>query len=289
MGKKRNNAAKKKQVAKKKKLSSAYGVSVSKGGTIARNNGVILDARPISDGGSRAKKGNVAATKVGGSTKSNDRSSTTNCDNTRDNMSCDTGKRSRGGHGENDEFQLMHASLEERSLASQARKDDLQKCRKERLNKQKKGWGNFARPSATNFAPATLTLAPKTTQELMDDAAEQVARGMNEIGQRAASVPSDGATAMPGQSTLASAASLNWKLRVSNVSNQAQQQSQNQDNPFAALDEDSDSDNEWADKKAKVVQQFQFQAASFSFQQTISAPQVEGPSIGGDDDFDPDL
>lgn len=275
MGKKRNNAAKKKQVAKKKRLSSAYGVSVLKGGTIASKNGV-LNADPINAGNSHDKRQKITA-KTSASHKKNDSggmfSSTQDA----------PGKRTRDRQDENDEFERMHASLEERSLALQARKGDQRRSKKERQKRQK-GWGKFARPSS-NFAPATLTLAPKSTRELVDDAADQVARGMNEIGQRETHL-SDGTLAKPGQSSLAAAASLNWKMRVSNVADPVQQ-SKNQTNSFAALGGDSDSDNEWADKKARVVQQFQFKPASFSFQPAISNPLAMGPAV--DDDFDPDL
>ncbi|KAL7536978.1 hypothetical protein ACHAXR_007517 [Thalassiosira sp. AJA248-18] len=283
MGKKRNNATKKKQAAKKKKLSSAYGVSVLKGGTIARNNGV-LDTNCDADGNPQTKK------QIGASSKGSANSTQPHSNGSGNNGTTsthDTGKRSHTSRNENDEFKRMHDSLEERSLALQARTDDQRRSKKARQKHTKKGWGKFARPSTTNFAPATLTLAPKTTQELMDDAADQVAQGMVEIGQRT-SIPLDGlAPTVPGQSSLAAAASLSWKLRVSNVSNQVQQP-QNQNNSFAAFHEDSDSDNDWSDKKTKPIQQFQFQPASFSFQPAISNPSVE-VAAGADDDVDPDL
>mmetsp|Transcript_22759 Transcript_22759/g.38956 ORF Transcript_22759/g.38956 Transcript_22759/m.38956 type:complete len:269 (-) Transcript_22759:42-848(-) len=268
MGKKRTNAAKKKQAAKKKKLSATYGVSVLKGGTHAKNNGTI--AVNINTDSSTSKKHKGAASNGEGNSK-----------NTPMDATMTLGRRSRGRNDENNEFQRMHASLEERSLALQARKDDQKRSKKERQKHQKKGWGKFVRP--TNFAPATLTLAPKSTQQLVDDAADHVARGMNEIGQRAVN-PLDGLSVAPGQSSLAAAASLNWQMRVSNVANQAPQ-TQNQNNSFAVLGDDSDSDNEWVDKKKKAVQQFQFKPASFSFQPAVSNTLASS----GRDEIDPDL
>lgn len=283
MGKKRTNTAKKKQAAKKKKLSSTFGVSVLKGGTLASQNGVILDANPIADGNksqNKKQKGNnakkIAPEKNLGNRK-----------NTLLQTSAIPGKRTRDRQGENDEFDRMHASLEERSLASRARIEDQQRGKKARQKtRQKKGWGRFARPLNTNFAPATLTLAPKTTQELVDDAANQVAQGMVEIGQSRTTYPLGGVSAMAGQSSLAAAANFNWKMGVSNVSDRAEQP-QNHSNAFAAFEGDSDSENEWGDKKAQVIQQFQFKPASFSFQAPTLNPQVMGPAL--DDDFDPDL
>lgn len=289
MGKKRTNATKKKQAAKKNKLSSAFGVSVLKGGTISRNNGRLDPA---------AVDGNAHAKKLGGGPSLNKdmtakTAPATGNDNT---MQMDApGKRPRGSNGENDEFRRQHASLEERSLALQARKDEQRRVKKGmRKHQQQKGWGKFARPS-TNFAPATLTLAPKTTQQLVDDAANQLVQGMDEIGQRVASVA-------PGQSTLAAAAGLNWQMRVSDANAEAAQaDTQARNNPFAALDDDSDSDNEWSDMKPKkTVQQFQFQPASFSFQPaSFSIPQApvepavnsftSHAPVGADDDEDPDL
>jgi len=284
MGKKRTNTAKKKQAAKKKKLSSTFGVSVLKGGTLASQNGVILDANPVADGNksqTKKQKGNnakkIAPEKNHGNGKNN----------TFMQASAVPGKRTRDRQGEKDEFDRMHASLEERSLASRARKEDQQRGKKARQKtRQKKGWGKFARPENTNFAPATLTLAPKTTQELVDDAANQVAQGMVEIGQSMATNPLGGVSAMAGQSSLAAAANFNWKMHASNVSDRAEQP-QNHSNAFAALEGDSDSDNEWGDKKAQPIQQFQFKPASFSFQAPTLNPQVMGPAL--DDDFDPDL
>mmetsp|Transcript_41870 Transcript_41870/g.75441 ORF Transcript_41870/g.75441 Transcript_41870/m.75441 type:complete len:282 (-) Transcript_41870:52-897(-) len=281
MAKKRANATKKKQVARKKRLSSTYGVSVLKGGTQARKNGALdANANPVVDGNSHAQKQNGASSNGEGNAKNialaHNRS---NGNNTLMSTQVIQGKRSRDRQGENDEFQRMHASLEERSRALKARKDD-QRSKKGRQKQQKKGWGKFATP--TNFAPATLTLAPKTTQELVNDAADQVAQGMNEIGQQARN-PFYGVSTIPGQSSLAAAASLNWEMQVlSNVGNQAPQ-SENQKNSFAAFDEDSDSDNEWGSTKIKAIQQFQFKPASFSFQPTISNPPAD------DDDIDPDL
>jgi hypothetical protein len=124
------------------------------------------------------------------------------------------------------------------------------------------------------------------TQELVDDAADRMAEGMNEIGQRAQRVNNPllhGLSATPRQSSLAAAASLNWNMRESSVANQlSEPQAQTKNNPFIAFEDDSDSENEWASKKDVKAQQFQFQPASFSFQPTIShAPQ--------DEYVDPDL
>ena len=286
MGKKRNNAAKKKQAAaKKKRLSSAYGVSVLKGGTLARKNGV-LDASPGADGKAQAKKQSNATSSIGAGAKA------ISPGQQRDNGSGAAreipGKRPRDTvASENDEFRRLHASLEERSLALQARKAEQMRGKKQRKKQQRKGWGGkFAGPSAaTTFAPATLTLGPKSTEELMDDAADCVAQGMNEIGQRA-ELSADGAIATEGRSSLAAAASMSWKLRVSNVASEAmQQQSQNKNNAFAALEDDSDSDNEWGETKSKPpVHPFQFQPASFTFQ-----PSGSSSTAVADDDLDPDL
>ena len=290
MGKKRNNAAKKKQATKKKKqkLSSAYGVSVLKGGTIAQNNGV-LPANAIADGSNAKKQTNGSSSQHNASGNSMLTSSGAN-----------TGRRSLGStNNEHDEFHRMHASLEERSLALQKQKDDHRRSKKTRQKQQKKkGWGGkFATPG-TNFAPATLTLAPKTTQQLVDDAADHIAIGMNESGQRSSMISTDamggveGARmAIPGKSSLSAAAGVNWQTRVSNVSNSAQQEeAQQQNNPFAAFDEDSDSDTEWGEQKSKPVPKFQFQPASFSFQPTFANPPPSATVVAEPGaDIDPDL
>ncbi|KAL7531038.1 hypothetical protein ACHAWF_003605 [Thalassiosira exigua] len=276
MGKKRNNAAKKKQAAKKKRLSSAFGVSVLKGGTIARNNGHLEN--PLADGSTR--KQNRLLSRGEGKTKGK-------APESRDEAhapSRDTGKQSQSSNDENNEFQRLQASLEERSLASQVRKGELVMDKKARLKRQKKGWGKFARPSSTNFSPATLTLAPKSMHELVDDAADRVAQGMGEIGGGTPDA-SDGSALVPGQSSLSAAASLSWKKRVSDVSSQVEQ-SQNQNNSFAALEEDSGDENDWADRNAKSFQPLQFNPASFSFQPKVSVASVAHDS-GGEDD--PDL
>ena len=269
MGKKKTNAAKKKQVAKKNRLSSAYGVSVLKGGTISRNNGVIdTKSTSVADGNSQAKTPSGTSTNGEGTAKN----TALNIDDrhipeifmpTRE----ISGQRPRVRHFENDEFQRLHASLEERSLALQSRKDEQRRSKKVRMQQQKKGWGKFARPSATYFPQATLTLAPKTTQELVDDATNRVAQGMAEIGQRAYN--SLDASAIPGQSSLATAAGLDWNLRSSSMTNQANTP-QHQHNPYAALDVESESDNDWAEAESKPMcaQQFQFKPASFAFQPT---------------------
>lgn len=317
MGKKRNNATKKKQAAaKKKRLSSTYGVSVLKGGIThcsKQNNAnasIGIDGKQGKKGGANNGEGNTKHI----------------LDNTL--LQQQPGKkRARNSNdiSEQDDFNHQYSSLEERSLALTARKAELQKKKKgNRRQQKKKGWGSkFAGPSSTTttvpkFAPATLSLAPKSTQQLVDDAANEVARGMNEIGSRSnhqqsmmVTNPVSGGTAvpytaLPGQSSLAAAASHNWKLRVSNLDTHTQQRkqqqaAQSQSNPYAALDTDSDddSDNEWSDKKKqKVVQQFQFKPASFSFQSSSATatsnnavsniPQIMGPSVE-DNDIDPDL
>jgi len=311
MGKKRNNATKKKQAAaKKKRLSSTYGVSVLKGGTThssKQNNAnasIGIDGKQGKKGGAVPNNGEVNNKHIP--------------DNSLQQQPGKKRSRNSNDGSEQDDFNHQYASLEERSLALQTRKAELQKKKKgNRRQQKKKGWGSkFAGPSniaTTKFAPATLTLAPKSTQQLVDDAANQVARGMNEIGSSSnhheqsmmVTNPIVGgtvsSTAIPGQSSLAAAASHNWKLRVSNLDTQTQQQvAQSQNNPYAALDTDSDddSDNEWSDrKKHKVVQQFQFKPASFSFQSSATTtsstvsndiPQIMGPSVE-DNDIDPDL
>lgn len=178
---------------------------------------------------------------------------------------------------EKNEFLRLHASLEERSLILQAQKDQQQKSKKHR-QKQKNGWGNFARPGSWNTAPATLTLAPKTTQQLVNDAADRVAQ-ISEIGQQRP--PPTSADVTPGTSSLAAAAGLDWMTNAARVN--SMQQSQNRLNSFAALDDGSDSENEWTEKKPAKVLQFHFQPASFSFQSNFVAV---GPS---EDDIDPDL
>jgi hypothetical protein len=302
MGKKRTSAAKKKQVAKKKKLSSAYGVSVLKGSTVSRNNGVIDAnfASPVGANTNSHVKNPIRTLAHGddGRATSINNSATTLKGNQKKSADATimqpreiSAQRLRVNHSENDEFHRLHASLEERSMALQARNNELCQRKKIRLQQQKKtkkGWGaNFAQPLVTtNFAEATLTLAPKTTQELVDDATNHVARGMSEIGQ---SVASNLLTSMSGQSSLAAAAGLDWKLRAYESSNMQTKQSnaspqlQHPNNPFAAFE--SDSDNEWTDKaddKPNSVQRFQFQPASFSFQPDV-------PQIALDDDIDPDL
>jgi hypothetical protein len=271
MGKKKtNNAAKKNQVAKKNRMSSAYGVSVLKGGTISRNNGVIdTKSTSVADGNSHVK--NPGTSTNGEGTAMNkalniyDRNSGKKIMPTREL----SGQRPLVRQVEHDEFQRLHASLEERSLALQARKDEQRRSKKVRLQQQKKGWGKFARPSSTNFAQATLTLTPKTTQELVDDATNRVALGMTEIGQGACN--SLDASAMPGQSSLATAAGLDWKLRTSSMTNQGNIP-QLLSNPYAGLDVESDSDNDWAeaDSKPMSAQKFQPRPASFAFQLTAS-------------------
>eukprot|EP00584_Thalassiosira_punctigera_P021473 CAMPEP_0172562810 /NCGR_PEP_ID=MMETSP1067-20121228/98508_1 /TAXON_ID=265564 ORGANISM="Thalassiosira punctigera, Strain Tpunct2005C2" /NCGR_SAMPLE_ID=MMETSP1067 /ASSEMBLY_ACC=CAM_ASM_000444 /LENGTH=284 /DNA_ID=CAMNT_0013353115 /DNA_START=97 /DNA_END=951 /DNA_ORIENTATION=+ len=284
MGKKRTNVAKKKLAAKKKRLSSTYGVSVLKGGTLASKNGV-LDENPIGNDNLHTRK------RTGHVTSSNDDRSATNQAYAKRHVNGkekptirESGKRTRDGQSENKEFERMHVSLEERCLAAQARKDDQRRSKKERQKYRKKGWGKFARPSTNNFTPATLTLTPKNTQELVDDAANQVAQGMNDIGQRAAQ-PVNGLSVMPGQSSLAAAAGLGWKMQASIAPNQTLPH-QNP-NSFAALGEDSDGDNEWTNKQTNKVQQFRFKPASFSFQSNISYVPAMGP--GANDDIDPDL
>ena len=287
MGKKKTNAVKKKQVAKKNRLSSAYGVSVLKGGTISRNNGVIdTKFTSVADGNSHAK--NLSGTSTNGEGTANNKALNFNDQNSAEIFMPTreiSGQRAQVRHVENDEFQRLHASLEERSLALQSRKDEQRRSKKERLQQQKKGWGKFARPSATNFTQATLTLAPKTTQELVDDATNRVAQGMAEIGQRACNALDS--TAMPGQSSLATAAGLDWKIRSSSMTNHANTPQHQINNVYAALDVESDSDNDWteAGSKPMCAQQFQFKPASFAFQPTASSSGFSN----GVDDIDPDL
>jgi hypothetical protein len=262
MGKKRGNSAKKKQAAKKK-ISSTFGVSVLKGGTIARNNGVIEI---------ESKNSTRAPTKKQAGQKSNP-AALHHLDDSKRIQS----KESQLNQNEKNEFLRLHASLEERSLISKARKDQQQKSKKQR-QKQKIGWGNFARPGSWNTTPATLTLAPKTTQQLVDDATDKVAQ-ISDIGQQRP--PPTAAEVAPGKSSLAAAAGLDWMTNA--VRMNSMQQSQNHLNSFADLDDGSDSENEWAEKKPAKVPQFQFQPASFSFHSNFFAV---GPS---EDDIDPDL
>lgn len=249
MGKKRNNAAKKKGA--KKKISATYGVSVLKGGTIARNNGVIetraMDGKAPISVNKQTTKPSVA--KVAQSHKEN------------------RGKGSSCGLSERDEFAWQHASLEERSLMQQS-----QKKQQREKKKQKQGWGgNFAGP--LSMAPATLNLT-KTTQQLVDDAANQITQ-MSDFGQRLA--PAE------GQSSLAAAAGSNWTANMMADKMEAKSQmEQAQVNSFAALNDDSDSDNEWECSNPPATQ-FQFQPASFSFQSSFIPV---GPN---EDDIDPDL
>lgn len=288
MGKKRTSTTKKKQIARKTKLSSTYGVSVLKGDTIARNNGV-LDSKLASIEGNSSAKNTIGSSGDGAKRITN---STASKRSTPIGFNRHTPGRHRPriGNSENDEFQHMHASLEERSLAIQARQDEQRQMKRNRQNcRQTKGFGTFARPStATLFAPATLTLAPKTTQELVDDATDQVSQGMNEFCRHATIEQMDGASEMPGLSSLAAVASLNWKIRVSNVTSQLPAQG-NHNNPYAALENDSDSDNSWAEKGRNLDRRrFQFKPASFSYQPTIVSNVSVVPPCSGDD-IDPDL
>mmetsp|Transcript_20067 Transcript_20067/g.41780 ORF Transcript_20067/g.41780 Transcript_20067/m.41780 type:complete len:284 (+) Transcript_20067:53-904(+) len=283
MGKKRNNSVKKKQAAKKNKLSSAFGVSVLQGGTIARTNG-FLDIIPMAVVTSKGMKQKAA-------TSTNYIGKTMKCDiaNTNIGNSQRNSSTPQKNHHEQNEFDRLHASLEERSLALQARKNDQLVNKKERRKQQKNGWGKFARPVQDKFAPATLNLDPKTTQELVDDAANQVAMGMKEIGQRAAinSFALLSAEPLPGQSSLAAAAGMNWKQRDSTNQNGDTKQTHNEKNPFAALNWGSDDDlDENYSKAAKSVPHLKFQPASFSFQSKITYPPPTGPL---NNDFDPDL
>eukprot|EP00985_Skeletonema_marinoi_P000054 scaffold16_cov176-Skeletonema_marinoi.AAC.9 len=271
MGKKRNNAAKKKKATKKQNLSAAFGVSVLKGGTIARNNGVI-NKNALADGQHAQSKN-----------KKMDKSNATAATSAAAVMSANeqSGNRSRNSN-ENDEFRRLHASLEERQLALQARQKECQKKKRGRKS-QKKGWGKFAHPSTkVEFASATLNLGPKSTEQLINEAADHVAMGMTDIGQSAVSNHYTAAPPTDGTSSLAAAAGLNWNMQSSNTNTSVQQPPPEQNNPFAAFDEDSDSDNEWSGKKADSTPQFQFQPASFSFQ---SAPAVTQHN----EDVDPDL
>jgi len=245
MGKKRNNGAKKKREAKKKKISASYGVSVLKGGTIARNNGVIETRIPIDSKPTNIQSPKNNASKMKRSVGLNQNP-----------------KKLTRGQSEHSEFLREQASLEERSLIQQAQKNHQRK-----MKKQKRGWASFAHPSS--LAPASFNPI-KTTQQLVDDAADQVAQ-MSDIGQRLA--PAE------GQSSLAAAAGSNWVANI--VQNKVETQQSHQ-NSFAALGDESDSENEWADMKPKVPQ-FQFQPASFSFQSSFVPI---GPT---EDDIDSDL
>ncbi len=283
MGKKRTSTAKKKQLVKKNKLSSAYGVSVLRGGTIARNNGVLDSKLTSIDDSSSAKK--PCGSSCDGA---NNRTASAQRNTEGYGQHTPGIARPRVRNCENDDFQHLHASLEERSLALQARQDEQRQMKRIRRNgRQMKGFGKFARPSITPFfAPATLTLAPKTTQELVDDATNQVAQGMNEIGRHALIEQMDGVSAMSSRSSLAAAANLNWKLRVSNVTSQLTAQ-EHHSNPYAALENDSESENSWAEYNPKVdSQRFQFKPASFSFQPTSPDVPVIVSCSG---DVDPDL
>lgn len=261
MGKKRNNAAKKKQLGKKKTVSATYGVSVLKGGTIARNNGIIETRNPMD-----ANKANNKQ-----SLKANN-NLPADADETHQFMN--NQKKSGTNNKEQNEFLREQASLEERSLIQQAHK----KQQPRKLRNQKKGWGNnFARPSS--MAQPILNLT-KTTQQLVDDAANQITQ-MSEIGQRLVSQH----PASEGQSSLAAAAGVNFNLSTHNNGMQEEINVEySQHNPFAALEDGSDSDNEWTDsKKHSKPSQFQFQPASFAFQSSF----VPVGSVA--DEIDPDL
>jgi hypothetical protein len=114
--------------------------------------------------------------------------------------------------------------------------------------------------------------------------------GMTDIGQSVVgnhqfSSTVDQNSNLAGQSSsLAAAAGLNWQMQMNNTAQQQQQQQKQtieQNNPFAALDNDSESDddNDWSVKKVDSKPQFQFQPASFSFQ----------PAQVVNEDVDPDL
>ena len=262
MGKKRNNAAKKKQVGKKKKISATYGVSVQKGGTIARNNGIIEPRNPMAD--------NNKTTNNKQSMKSNNHHLSTD----ESYQSKTNQKKSGASHKEQNEFLREQASLEERSLMQQSQK----KQQPRKSKNQKKGWGNnFAQP--TSMAQPILNLN-KTTQQLVDDAANQITQ-MSEIGQRLN--PQN--PAPEGQSSLAAAAGVNFNWSSNNNGMQEEiKVEQSQHNSFAALGYESDSDNEWADSKQQSKPpQFQFQPASFAFQSSFV------PVGSAEDEIDPDL
>lgn len=279
MGKKRNNAAKKKKGTKKQHLSATFGVSVLKGGSILRNNGVI-DKKTLADGNhaqSKNKKNGISNATATPSAAAliyvNEQSSTAHEI---------TGNRPSNS-SENDEFRHASASLEERQLALQSRQKECQKKKRGRKS-QKKGWGKFAHPSTkVEFTSATLNLGPKSTEQLINEAADHVAMGMADIGQSsAASNHYTAGSSTGGQSSLSAAAGLNWKMQAS-VNNLVQQPPPpEQNNAFAAFEEDIDSDNEWSEGKVEPTPQFQFQPASFSFQ---AAPSVAQHN----EDVDPDL
>ena len=279
MVKKRNNTAKKKKATKKQKLSVAFGVSVLKGGTISRNNGVI-DNISFSDGHQAQSKNKKGKKNAVDNTSSSAVAQISH--NEQVSRHVVQGNQPSKNH-ENDEFMRLHASLEERSIALHSRKKEFQKKKKGR-HVQKKGWEKFAHPSTkVDFTPATLNLGQKSTEQLINETANHVAMGMTEIGHCAAR--NHGAASIPGQSSLAVAAGLNWKIQLSNMNYSAQQeQSKEQSNPFAALNEDSDSDsdNVWAVTKSDSMPQIQFQPASFSFQPAPSVMQQT-------EDVDPDL
>jgi len=291
MGKKRNNAAKKKKATKR------FGVSVSKGGTIARNNGVIVvdkdnhyaDGQNAQQSKNKRGKSNITATALpSGDTTSISINGQLHTQNV------PVKSNAAGNNQEKDEFHRLHASLEERSLALLSRQKETQKKKKGRHSQKKKGWGkHFAHPSEkVDFTPATLDLGPKSTEQLVKEATNHVAMGMTDIGQSVVgnhqfSSPVDQNSNLVGQSSsLAAAAGLNWQMQMNNAAQQQQQQQQQkqtieQNNPFAALDNDSESDddNDWSVKKVDSKPQFQFQPASFSFQ----------PAQVVNEDVDPDL
>ena len=287
MGKKRNNAAKKKKATKR------FGVSVSKGGTIARNNGVIVvdkdnhyaDGQNAQQSKNKKGKSNISATTLpSGDTTSISIKRQLHTQNV------PVKSNTAGNNQEKDEFHRLHASLEERSLALLSRQKEIQKKKKGRHNQKKKGWGKrFAHPSAkVDFTPATLDLGPKSTEQLVKEATNHVAMGMTDIGQSSVgnhpfASTVDQSSNLAGQSSLAAAAGLNWQMQLNNTAQQQQQQQQTieQNNPFAALDNDSESDddNDWSVKKVDSKPQFQFQPASFSFQ----------PAQVVNEDVDPDL
>jgi hypothetical protein len=138
MGKKRNNAAKKKKATKR------FGVSVSKGGTIARNNGVIVvdkdnhyaDGQNAQQSKNKRGKSSITATAL----PSGDTTSVSiNGQLHTQNVSVKS--NAAGNNQEKDEFHRLHASLEERSLALLSRQKETQKKKKGRHSQKKERMG----------------------------------------------------------------------------------------------------------------------------------------------------
>ena len=204
---------------------------------------------------------------------------------------------------ENGEFKRLQASLEERSLAARTKKKNRSK--RERIINAA-GWGaKFARPGMKGLAPASFSLV-KTTDQLVQDAVSQVAQ-MDQLGKKTPLKESDSTQLNPfrNSSSLSAAAGRGWQKRIQKAQEASMVEAKRpQKNSFAALECDSDSDNDWStsERKHPTIQPFAFKPASFTFQPSSSVvpsnqcqqqARVELPASKETDlhpdDFDPDL